>query len=246
MVYNTPEEVRVVCGIDLEDAPDWKLEDQITKADNLVIRSLGIQRENEKMVGSQDNITISPILDGHNRIFYTQNHPLADIDADTVVSTSEVTVWVWTTSNDSSIGFEAVRAQATVSSIDASRGRIELASAPSNLTIKITCDYWFYLNEMDFVLVKYAAALATGMIWAQSEYFFIPDSSTIGPIHVAFIPRFGKGPKGLPAERTGGLPYERIAKEYLKIMHTLRMKPIVRSKYVNKQRIQDIFQQTYG
>ena len=235
MVYNDPDNVRRIGNLTATQAPNTLLEDFIDKADRSLINGITVQVRNEEMVHDINRLN-KQVIDGSNKVFYTQNYPLADANA-TFTIVNSITKWIWT--DDLKVYVwgtkfdESTRSEVTVTDINDKTGRIELETAPSSDSVAwVTCEYSYYYNEMDFEIVKEVSGLGALLRWARREYFWHPDSLRIGPLDVKFIPRS----TGLGSIE-GGLPTTRIYKAYIRGLNLLKKKPFAKTKDTDIQRI---------
>jgi len=227
MVYNEPENIRKIGNLTASQAPNNLLEDFINKADRSLINSITVQVRNEEMV-NDINRTESQVIDGNNKVFYTQHFPLADTNSSYTLINNEIK-WVWTddikvytwgTKYD-----ESTKSEVTIININDKTGMVELETAPSSDSIAwITCDYYHYYNEMDFEIIKEVAAIGALLRWARREYFWHPDSIRIGPLDVKYIPRSSK-----LGSIEGGLPTTRIYQAYIHGLNLLKKKAFAKT-----------------
>jgi len=235
-MYNTPEEVRIVCGIKQIEAPDETLNEYIPKADQAIINSITVQVRNEEMVGDLRR-KYSFTIDGSNTEFYAVHYPLADNNATSTevsgetkwVWTDDIKVYLWTEKYD-----ESTKVEATISSVNDLTGRILLTTAPSTDYVWITCEYRYYYNEMDWILLKEVAALYTGYTWARSEYIWHPNKIKMGTLAIDYTPKTTK------SRDISGQPYRRLYNEYIRALNILKKKPFAKTEWKDIQRIKDL------
>ena len=235
MPYNTPTEVREICGLTVEAAPDQVLSKYITRSDQALIAALTVRVYNEEMFGDLLR-SYGAACDGSTKTFYTYRYPLADTNATSTNSqwvwTDDLTVYLWTTKYD-----ESTRTTAAISSINASTGKIVLSTAPSNLVVWMTADYSYYYNNMNWTILKETAALGAGYRFVRAEYFYVPDSLKLGPLSISWRTTAYGTLKGITG---GGLPHQRLYHAYLEGLNLLRSKIITKTEWVDTERMQEL------
>jgi len=238
MVYNEPDDVRRIGNLTPKQAPNDLLQEFINKADRSLINGITVQVRNEEMV-DDINRNYKQVIDGDNKVYYTQHFPLADTNA-TYTEINSITKWVWT--DDITVYTwgtkfdESTRSEVTVIDINDKTGRIELETAPSAASVAwVTCEYSYYYNEMDWDLIQEVAALGALLRWARRIYFWQPDSARIGPLDIKFIPRGSK-----LGTIEGGLPTTRIYRAYVRGLNLLKKKPFAKTKARDIKRIRQI------
>ena len=198
MSYTTPSEVRLRLGLTEDDAPDNIVNKFITDAEHMMLKELSSYRKDEELYG---------IIDGNNKVFYTENRYIADIDFDQTVDDNDVTVNLWTDSTD-----PGTKTSTPVTSINALSGAITLTTAPPiATTAKVTCDYRFYFSEIDWTLVNMATAYLAGYMWIIRDRLLLPDSVSFGSMKW----------------RISFPQWRELYKEYEKIMQRLRGRMVV-------------------
>lgn len=194
MPYCTPEDVRWACGLNQKDALDYDLEYFINMADKAIIGELASRERDQELIESPA---------GKRNQWYTQRHPIADIDADGVVNTDEVEVYAWTDASD-----ETTKVGKTVSSVNQLTGLIILGEDISSGVAKMTVNYSHYNQEVNFELVKFASAYLAGYLFVRAMLYLIPPIYSLGPMRINF-----------------GIPEERLWSEHRRYMHLIRTKP---------------------
>jgi hypothetical protein len=150
-------------------------------------------------------------INGANTVFYTRNAPLADTNFDKQVTPEDIAVYGWVSAGDPS-----TKQPLAVASVYAPLGRITLSSAPSGFEV-ITCDYAYYLNEIDFTLVSEASKLYAAFLYTAREMALLPVKSSIGPLRTDFL-----------AGRLGTqFPHQRFYERYLSVIRKIRTKPYI-------------------
>jgi len=176
MGYTTEAKVRELLNLDTTKLPDSVITPFLTKGDQVVIRTITTRVVDEKLKGN---------IDGTNTTFYTKYKPLADIDADKDIDTADVKVYTWDDEDDPD-----TKTEVTVSSVDAEDGIIKLVSAPSIDIAKVTADYSFYTNRIDWELVELATTLYVAYRVVLAELLLIPESYTLGSLRIKWNRRY--------------------------------------------------------
>ena len=128
-MWATVSDIRDIINLTEEDISDESIMALIKKAQIKIGAEIYVYHEEEKV--DYINNEKENDFDESNTIYYTQRHPLADRDQSGVVDSSDVQFWLFDSNGD--------RSAATITSIDAARGKITLDSAPtSSYTGKIT------------------------------------------------------------------------------------------------------------
>jgi len=192
--YTTVNKIRLYTGISTEDVATEELERYLEPATKAIIEQITICRHNELLKRADD------------KIYYTPFIPLADVDGDKAVTASDLDVYSWTALVD----YET-RTKESIKSVDANTGRIELSSAPSGQYV--TADYRCYPNKIDWGLVEIATSYYAGYLCLLTDWLFIPESYSLGPIRVR-----------------GSLPYDKLYKQYIKTLNLVVKRPFSVSK----------------
>jgi len=156
--YCSIDDIYNLTPITQDEADEQTLNYYIDRATESIIKDISILVYDEE-VSMEDTY------------FFTNNHPIADINGDTLIDSSDVKVYGWTNSDDPS-----TKETLSISSIIAHDGKIILATSPSGYG-KITCDYSYYLCDIDLSKLNKACAYLTAYYYALKEYLFIPDRS---------------------------------------------------------------------
>jgi len=191
--YCNAQDVRTFTGLSITDASDLDLEEFLDPGTKAIIEQITVTRDWEEMSGSSTSVN-----------WYTRFYPIADADGDLDIDKNDVTVYAWGDVDDAD-----TRVQLTVSSVVASEGRVVLASAPGSDYEVITCNYRYYPNEVDWDLIKLAAALYTGYLYAFTKWIFIPDTYSIGPIRLRNVEPV----------------WEKIYKQYVRTLALIQKRP---------------------
>jgi hypothetical protein len=185
MAYATYTDVRTITGITVAEASNDTLTTLITYATAHInsIITARVPDENVQYVDTWKQNT----LDGVNTTFYTKKYPLADYDDDGTVSASDITVYYIKNNT---------RYDITVSSIDASLGKVVLASAPPTDIEGLYITYKYYLlpTGASSLLIKEALC-------------FLTSSIAMSRLDLAFLTRFGLGKLNAGGLRGGTTPY---------------------------------------
>jgi len=166
-VYTTPQDVRDILGIGVEDASDALLEEFIEKAQSVVIHYWQIPVLEEE-----------PQIDttGHTLVL---SHPfLADTNFDKKIDGSDVVVYGYR-----EIDNLETRETLAVSTIWPEKGVIKLVDNALGYS-KVTVSYSYYTCAIDWNLVSLATTYYAAMLFVARELFLVPDDFTIGNIKV--------------------------------------------------------------
>ncbi len=195
-MYTTPQDVRDLLGLTLEDASDSVLTEFIEKAQNIVLKYITVKIVDEEMTGN---------INGSNNTFKVKHRYIADVDFDKTVTTSDFTIYGWTDSDD-----PGTKVTLPLSTFYPEYGIFVLSSAPDPDTYeKITCDYSYYTCQIDWDLVGMATAYYAGMLWTAREMFLVPPSLAIGNVTVRH-----------------NQPWEELRKEFNRIVYHLTSLPM--------------------
>lgn len=205
MAYSNASDIRdKILNVTTDDAPDSLLNTYITQADEAILRDLTIRVRNEGLTGS---------MNGANCTFVTGNYPIADINFDKEVDTSDIAVYGWTIG-----GNEASKVALTVSSLNPESGLVYLATAPDAETYgNLTIDYSYYNNQIDWTLIEMASQIYAGYLFAAREISLQPARIQMGPLRIEYEPT--RGVK---------LPHDRLLERYKEILGKIRSRPFER------------------
>jgi len=193
--YSTPQNIRDILGLEPEDVTDEILDEFIDKAQRIVLHYVQIAVEDEEPEGD---------INGTNNTF-TVIHPyLADTNFDQVVSTLDFTIYGWTDDED-----PATKTALTVSTFYPTYGMIVLATAPAITYEKITVNYSYYTQSIDWDLLELATRYYAAKMYVAREMFLVPDQLTIGNIKIR-----------------QNQPWERLHNEFLRIVYHLTTIPM--------------------
>jgi hypothetical protein len=167
MAYTTPAKVRLILGIEDEDAPDEILDPLISDATTVITRRLSVRVINELPDGGYKT---------DNTEWYCKNDFIADTNGDAIIDKTDIHVYQW-----GSLGDESTKSEMVVFSLNPIGGRIVLTTAPIN-GYTVTVDYSYYLNQIDFDLVDLAAAYFTAKMWVERELMLVPPTVRIGRV----------------------------------------------------------------
>jgi len=196
MTYTTPSKVRSLLGLSETQVSDETLSNFIEYSDKIVLSMITVRVIDDELEGN---------INGSNTKFYTSFKPIADTNLDKTIDASDVTVYGWTKASD-----PTTKTELTVSSVDSNEGLIILSSAPSSDTYKkITADYSYYLNPVDWSLVELASTLYAGYRYLISETLLIPESWSVGTLRIRM------GSRRL-------YPYIDIYNDFLKIIELIK------------------------
>jgi len=195
-LYTTPQEIRDLLGLTVEDADDSILEEFIDKAQKILLKYITVQVIDEEMTGS---------INGTNTTFSVSHKFIADIDFDKQITTSDFKIYGWKDSDD-----PGTKVELSVSTFYPEYGIFVLSSPPSSDTYeKITCDYSYYTCKIDWDLVNMATAYYAGMLWVARELYLVPETLAIGNVRV----------------RTNQ-PWEKLRTEFKRIIYHLTALPM--------------------
>jgi len=212
MPYTTPANIRDILGITSDVAPDTLLNSFINKADNVIFNTIAIHEIDGK-TGTSKYARGSSGLDGKTTKLYVEHIPIADKNFDKIVDPSDVKLYGWKIKNDES---SKVDLSSLITSVDWLSGQIVLSSAPSPDTYqKLTFDYYYYRYEVDWDLLELASKFYASYLFIIRELMLLPDNISWATIKQSYFK--GKMPK-----------YERMYKEYKRIMNIIMTRPFER------------------
>lgn len=171
-MYCDADYVRRIVDILSDELDDVELEEYVSDAQEKVVEDITIWRTHEELT---DENGYTPDINGSNKLFYTRNRNIADINFDSVVNASDVVVYLWPDEDD-----ESTMTIAPVTSVNSDTGLITLTTAPASSIDKVTCSYRFYLNKPNFIVIKIATALMAGLFWVRKARLLYPDQLQIG------------------------------------------------------------------
>lgn len=119
--YVSPNDVRLLADIDIDDIGDRELNNIIEYATAELNAEIGVEYNNEKVERISDEKEND--IDGSNTTFYVKHPYIGDRDNDGDVDTSDIYVYT--------IDSDGTRTEMTVSSVDWELGQFVLSSAPS-------------------------------------------------------------------------------------------------------------------
>ena len=194
-MYTTPQNVRDLLGLELEDAPDDVLEELIEKAQYILLHYIQVKVIDETMKGD---------INGTNSTFSVSNKFIADTNFDKQITTSDFTIYGWTSADDPS-----TKVTLSVSTFYPDLGIFVLSSPPSTDYERISIDYSYYTCSIDWNLVEMATAYYAGMLWVAREEFLVPEDLAIGNVRVR-----------------QNQPWEKLRTEFLRIVYHLTTLPM--------------------
>jgi len=199
--YTNPEQVRAYLGLSSDIAPDSVLSEFISKADIIVRDILTIKVKDEE---------ITPI----QKQFKVKHYPIADINFDKKIDPVDVKVYGWTKQDD-----PTTKQELTVSKVIFDYGIIELTEEPTGFE-KMTVDYSYSEDILDWDKVSLASIYLTGYLFACREFLFLPTRMAIGPFRIMFPPERAR------IRTFKDLPYQRLYDEFIRIISRLKKKPV--------------------
>lgn len=166
-MYTTPQNVRDLLGLTIEQAPDDILEEFIEKAQNVILHHIQIKVQDE--VAS---------LDTSGTTFSLDHQFIADTNFDKVINASDVKVYGWVDSDHIE-----TRVELSISTLWPEHGIIKLSEDASSYD-QVTVDYSYYTCAIDWNLVEMATAYYAGMLWVAREEYLVPEQLAIGSVRV--------------------------------------------------------------
>jgi hypothetical protein len=166
-LYTTPQDVRDLLGLEIEDAPDDILEEFISKAQNVLLHYIQVKVIEEDAA-----------LDSSGQTISLTYRFIADTNFDKVIDAQDVIVYGYSDADS-----VESRTTLSVSTIWPENGILKLSSDASNYE-KVTVSYSYYTCAIDWDLVAMATAYYAGMLWVAREEFLVPDDLTIGNVKV--------------------------------------------------------------
>lgn len=128
-MFATVQDIKEFISLSTDDITDEEIMNLIKRAQIQIAQELYVYHEEEEI--SYIDAEKENDVDGINAVFYVRYWPIADRTQSGVVDSSDVTMYLFDSDN--------VRTTATVSSVDASLGKITLSSAPgTDYTLKAT------------------------------------------------------------------------------------------------------------
>jgi len=171
MVYTTVSDIRVISGITEDEISNSILTDIIEYAEAEILRQINVRMVDEDLDPDLDGTGI----DGSNVTFYTKNKPIADINRDSTIDSNDIIVYVWDNEQD-----ESTKNKVTVSTVQADSGRVVLETAPAKNKERISANYSYHKNTIDYTLVTKASAYLTAYLAVLRLSGRLPISYTLG------------------------------------------------------------------
>jgi len=188
MVYSLGSDIRLLCGFTEDEASDATLSYYIFKANIHVIGDITVRKKNAILLAGPRSTE-----------WYTQNKPVADVNGDGAVNTSDVQAYTWSDAAD-----ESTKTAVTVSQVNWLTGRVVLLNNPGSG--KVTADYSYYPNEVDWNILKDAESYYAGFMFAIKKWVHIPEWLKMGTI----------------TTRQSVKPYLHLYNEYKRCMNQLK------------------------
>jgi len=206
-MWTTPEDVRLVLNVSIEELSDENANKWITKAQEFVRSDTGVRVTFDKLKGD---------IDGSNTKFYVTRPPIGDKDFDLSITASDISVYGLKETED-----ESTKEALVVSSIYPETGLVVLTSAPDPAKYKeIRADYWqSWVHEFP-ESIKYATALMSANFYMGSEFGMLPVEYRLGTMTLRYFAR-GLGKAGLPQAKYWGMYRDAIAPLRRKLIDTL-------------------------
>lgn len=168
-MYTNAQNVRDLLGVDIDTATDAILEEFIDHAMRYVRTYIQVSVLDGKTSGN---------IDATNTTFSTEYAYYADVTGNTAITTADFKVYGWAKDYETD-PFKKV--ELTVSTFDPLRGKIKLASAPSQDTYgRITVDYSYYTKRIDWKLLALVTAWKTAELWVKREEYLVPTEWRVG------------------------------------------------------------------
>ena len=167
MAFATTTQFRLITAFKTTDISDADVTAFIVIADELVSKAFATRHHKEKLTGT---------IDSSNKYFYTRHKAIADQNADSDVTTSDLSVYYATYDTQNKIHFgTAVEVTAVVEE----QGRIEVTTAPTSVTARagVFCDYWSTVQNIDYDLIKLAATYLVAHLASFKIRGLAPDMS---------------------------------------------------------------------
>jgi hypothetical protein len=197
--YCSIPEARLLLGYTATDIGNTDLQELINYASTIIVEDLTISVIDEEPIGK---------IDGSNSTFTVMYYPLADVNADKVINSLDVTVYAWSIRDNPS-----TKTVVEVDTVYNREGYIVLKNPPSSSIQQITVDYAYTWEEaLNWELLKLATAYMVGYIFAIRKFTVIPDVVSRGPL------RFAHRVK----------PYDEYYKKYQEIMGYIMSKRHIR------------------
>lgn len=198
-MWTTPSEMRRILGLKVEELSDMDATHWIEKAQVLVRADTGLL---------QQEVGLSGIIDGINKVFFVPKIPIGDKDFDLRVGTTDIEVYGYIDEND-----ETTKVKLDVANVSPMTGRVELVTPPNTTFTVLKATYWHSWILESTEIIKLATALYAGYLYTLSEEAFIPVDLKIGSLSM------GHAVRGATM-----FPYNRLWLEYIKIIAPLRTK----------------------
>jgi len=224
--YNTYQEVKRICGLE-ESVSEQELSKFIDQADQYIIENITIRVRNEVL--EETDIF---------KMYITENHPIADINADSLIKgyeegvcpteNADFHIYGWTNKKDPTTKTEL---EIDNSICDFNNGIIFLKSELSSDIEQVTIDYSYYPNEINWIALKHCAALYTGYLYLLAKYSIHPRRLRLGPLTVDYSARISRW--GVAA----GFPYEKLLEEFNKNWMSVLKKPFRKITREERKRV---------
>jgi len=163
MVYTTPDKIRSLLNLSLDEVSDTVLNDFIEKAQKQLLEWIATRVEME------------PLTSYSETVYLTKHRHIADINFDKNIDKNDVSVY--TIDEDGSINYLSVK------SVVSETGRIELESGTEET---VYCDYYYYDRKPDWTLIELATTLIASMMVVRRELGLTPEAFSLGTLSVRY------------------------------------------------------------
>jgi len=169
--YGNLDVIRIISGLTEAKVSQSTLETLRGLAENMILSEISGRVSNEEMDGS---------VDGSNTKFKILNPPLADSNYDKVIDANDISVYLWTDTED-----ESTKTSATVDTVYPSTGLVVLSTAPASTVEAVTADYRHYFTAIpDWELVDSATNYLTAFLAMVSIKGSAPAKYALGKLRV--------------------------------------------------------------
>jgi len=204
MGYVTLPECRLFTGLTLTDISNEDLQTFINMAGTIIAGDLTIDVKDEEAVGD---------INGTNSTFKVSNYPIADTNTDSVVNSSDLTVYSWSDASN-----PATKSTVAVTTVYPREGYIVLTTAPVASIAKVTVDYAFtYEDALSWDMIKLACSYMTAYLYCIKKFTVLPTTVSRGPLRFQYAAK----------------PYDEYYKKYQDIMASVKTQMHVKKTSVD-------------
>ena len=169
----TPDKIREIVGLSVDEAPDTEIEPHIERAQRELLYDIAIRVEEDVLSGS---------INGTNKTFEVTYYPIADSNFDGQIDKHDITIYAWKEEDKPNTKIEF-----TASTVYPEYGIIVLNTAPGTQYVQLTADYFYYPREIDMELMKEACAYLAGYYYILREYCLIPEQLYHGALRLRYV-----------------------------------------------------------